>query len=74
MGHFEPILTCNIIFLTNENILGLTPRTLILSAYRTEHNPIVLEINTNKYDRVKGNWKSYNSLPQDPKLKKKHRR
>ena len=62
------------IFLTNENIFGLMPRTLILSAYRTEHNPIVLEINTNKYDRVKGNWKSNNSLLQDPKLKKNHRR
>ena len=49
-------------FLISDNILAFTPKAEIKSAYKSDHNPIILKLNINKYPRGKGSWKFNNNL------------
>ena len=49
-------------FLISDNILAFTPKSEIKSAYKSDHNPIILKLNINKYPRGKGSWKFNNNL------------
>ena len=49
-------------FLICDNILAFTPKAEINSAYKSDHNPIILKLNINKYPRGKGSWKFNNNL------------
>ena len=49
-------------FFISDNILAFTPKAEINSAYKSDHNPIILKLNINKYPRGKGSWKFNNNL------------
>ena len=56
-------------FLLSDSLLSLYATSAIKPSYRSDHSPILLQLNINKFERGMGKWKLNNSLLLDPEFK-----
>lgn len=52
-------------FLISQSLLSMVEECNILTSYRSDHSPVMLNLKFNEFKHGKGLWKCYNSLLQD---------